>query len=121
MLDLDDDLEVEDLAAEPDGKHCPACGKDIGFMSVAMAPLPHLVKCRHCKTKLRYLDVFNAYVIFGVISFVVGFLTGWIAYSGTVPEESRTLVMIVSISALALVAGSIFVAHLRSSKVLALR
>jgi DNA-directed RNA polymerase subunit RPC12/RpoP len=37
-----------------DGKHCPACGKDIGLWSVLTAGLPTRVRCPHCSTRLSY-------------------------------------------------------------------
>ena len=39
-----------------DGKHCPACGKDVGMASVMTALWPTRVKCPHCKTRLAYLN-----------------------------------------------------------------
>jgi len=37
-----------------DGKHCPACGQDIGVWPVLMATLPNRIRCPHCKARLRY-------------------------------------------------------------------
>jgi hypothetical protein len=37
-----------------DGKHCPACGKDIGLWSVLSAGLPTRVRCPHCQARLSY-------------------------------------------------------------------
>jgi|SRR6476661_1426564 len=37
-----------------DGKHCPACGKDIGIWPVLSAGLPTWVRCPHCKARLTY-------------------------------------------------------------------
>ena len=37
-----------------DGKHCPACGKDIGVWPVLMAGLPTWVRCPHCRARLSY-------------------------------------------------------------------
>ena len=39
-----------------DGKHCPACGKDVGMASVMTALWPSRVKCPHCKARLAYLN-----------------------------------------------------------------
>src|SRR5262245_66234546 len=39
-----------------DGKHCPACGKDVGMASVMTALWPTRVKCPHCKMRLAYLN-----------------------------------------------------------------
>jgi hypothetical protein len=40
-----------------DGKHCPACGKDVGVWPIASAMLPNLIRCPHCRTRLAYRGV----------------------------------------------------------------
>jgi hypothetical protein len=37
-----------------DGKHCPACGVDIGVWPIFAAGLPNLIRCPRCKARLRY-------------------------------------------------------------------
>jgi len=37
-----------------DGKHCPACGKDIGIWPVLSATLPNRIRCPHCRARLSY-------------------------------------------------------------------
>jgi hypothetical protein len=37
-----------------DGKHCPACGIDIGIWPIFSAGLPNLVRCPRCKASLYY-------------------------------------------------------------------
>jgi len=37
-----------------DGKHCPACGKDIGLWPVLAAGLPSRIRCPHCQARLTY-------------------------------------------------------------------
>ena len=37
-----------------DGKHCPACGQDIGLWAVLLAAWPSLIRCPHCKARLSY-------------------------------------------------------------------
>ncbi len=37
-----------------EGKICPQCGKDIGFSTIMMAGLPTMMKCKFCKTKIKY-------------------------------------------------------------------
>ena len=37
-----------------DGKHCPACAKDIGIWPVLAAGLPSRIRCPHCKARLTY-------------------------------------------------------------------
>ena len=34
--------------------HCPNCQKDIGVWSIYKAGLPNMLKCPHCKSKLKY-------------------------------------------------------------------
>jgi hypothetical protein len=41
-------------AGSGDGKHCPACGKDIGIWPILMAGLPSWVRCPHCRARLSY-------------------------------------------------------------------
>jgi hypothetical protein len=37
-----------------DGKHCPACGQDIGIWAVLFAGLPSRIRCPHCRARLSY-------------------------------------------------------------------
>lgn len=37
-----------------DGKHCPACGVDIGIWPIFSAGLPNLIRCPRCKARLGY-------------------------------------------------------------------
>jgi len=37
--------------------HCPNCNQDIGTWAIYKAGLPNLLKCPHCKVKLRYRPV----------------------------------------------------------------
>jgi hypothetical protein len=39
-----------------DGKHCPACGRDIGIWSVFTAGLPSRIHCPHCQARLSFAD-----------------------------------------------------------------
>ncbi len=36
------------------GKNCPNCGKDIGVFTSVKAPLPNMIKCPTCKSKIGY-------------------------------------------------------------------
>jgi uncharacterized protein (DUF983 family) len=40
-----------------DGKHCPACGTDIGLWPVFAAGLPNLIRCPRCKARLGYQGI----------------------------------------------------------------
>ena len=53
-----------------DGKHCPACGKDIGIWPVVSAALPSRVRCPHCKARLSY----GGGLLLGMIALVVAVL-----------------------------------------------
>ena len=40
-----------------DGKHCPACGRDIGLWPVFSAGLPNRIWCPHCSARLTYRGI----------------------------------------------------------------
>jgi hypothetical protein len=40
-----------------DGKHCPACGRDIGLWPVFLAGLPNRIWCPHCAARLAYRGI----------------------------------------------------------------
>src|SRR5262245_7976997 len=61
---------------ENDGKHCPACGRDIGLWPVLTAILPTRVRCPHCKTSLAYSN--SSRLVFGLLA--LGLLLGAAAY-----------------------------------------
>jgi hypothetical protein len=57
-----------------DGRHCPACKKDIGLWPVFLAVWPTRVKCPHCKSLLRYdINVWRTLFLF-VIPLAVVFV-----------------------------------------------
>jgi hypothetical protein len=45
---------ASDAPVTSDGKHCPACGVDIGIWPVATAVFPSRVRCPHCRSLLAY-------------------------------------------------------------------
>lgn len=56
-----------------DGKHCPACDRDIGIWPVFSAGLPNRIRCPHCPARLRYHEtgwvvVVLLFVLAGVIA-----------------------------------------------------
>jgi hypothetical protein len=56
-----------------DGKHCPACGKDIGIWPVLMAGLPSWVRCPHCRARLSYGNTgFIVTMLFGLLLLLCG-------------------------------------------------
>ena len=40
----------------PDGKHCPACGVDIGVWPIYSAGLPNRIRCPRCKARVAYRE-----------------------------------------------------------------
>ncbi len=36
------------------GKICPICNKDIGIWTVIKTPLPNMMRCKNCKSKITY-------------------------------------------------------------------
>jgi DNA-directed RNA polymerase subunit RPC12/RpoP len=51
-----------------DGKHCPACGKDIGVLAVLLAGMPTRIRCPHCKARLTYGS--SVLLVLGVMTLV---------------------------------------------------
>jgi hypothetical protein len=49
-----------------DGKHCPACGKDIGMWAVLFAGLPSRIRCPHCRARLSYGN--DLVLVLGVVA-----------------------------------------------------
>ena len=37
--------------------NCPSCQQDIGVASVFFASSPSRIRCPHCRTRLRYVDI----------------------------------------------------------------
>ena len=40
-----------------DGKHCPACARDIGVWPIFAAGLPSRIRCPHCFARIRYRGI----------------------------------------------------------------
>jgi len=60
-----------------DGKNCPGCGKDIGFMALIKAPWTSRITCPHCRERLKYLYVRNFNIVLVAISILIGFPAGF--------------------------------------------
>lgn len=71
-----------------DGKHCPACGHDIGVRPIFTAGLPNWIRCPHCSARLRYRGIAGvALVLVAVLAaVVVGALYGASAIPGLHPS-----------------------------------
>jgi hypothetical protein len=70
-----------------DGKHCPACGKDIGLWPVLSAGLPTWVRCPHCKARLTYGSSFLLLFGVAVMVSVVGVVSYYVASRYLVPSS----------------------------------
>jgi uncharacterized protein (DUF983 family) len=64
-----------------DGRHCPACGRDIGIWPVFSAGLPNRIWCPHCGARVRYdraagpvLALLPAAVVVSAVAFGVAFV-----------------------------------------------
>src|SRR5579872_2331267 len=44
-----------------DGKHCPTCGKDIGFLPIVCAISLSRIWCPRCSSRLQYLTTRRFY------------------------------------------------------------
>ncbi|MDF3031866.1 MAG: hypothetical protein K0R03_2424 [Moraxellaceae bacterium] len=54
-----------------DGKHCPACGKDIGLLAVIRAPLPNIgMRCPHCRAALKYEPGFYSVAALAALAYL---------------------------------------------------
>src|SRR5262245_16895655 len=94
-----------------DGKHCPACGTDIGFWPVFWASQPDRISCPTCKAHLAYVGVRAVQLIIvlvlliliaiggilasrvdgalGLVSFILVMLAGWVLVEATVTRYVR--------------------------------
>jgi len=54
-----------------DGKHCPACGADVGIWPVFSAGLPNLIRCPKCKARIGYQRIGAVLAILLVVLCVV--------------------------------------------------
>ena len=51
-----------------DGKHCPACGRDIGYRSVIFATSPMHVRCPSCGAHLAYAKSWRVVFVLLIVS-----------------------------------------------------
>jgi hypothetical protein len=54
--------------AMADGKHCPACGRDIGYRSVIFATSPMHVVCPNCGARLAYAKSWRVILVCLIVS-----------------------------------------------------
>ncbi len=99
-----------------DGKHCPACGADIGTWPVVKAPLPNRIQCPNCKARLAYAGMGPVYLLL-LLAFAGLFGVAYFVASGF-GSYLRVIVLVVII-VVGWVPIEFFVAkYLRSYKVL---
>lgn len=56
---------------QADGKHCPACGADIGIWPIASAIIPGRAKCPHCQTKLTWNGAYGATLVMVLLTLAI--------------------------------------------------
>ena len=59
------------------GKHCPNCREDIGTFAIMKAGLPNLIKCPHCKEKLKFKPF--PFLLVGVLTLIYFFCVLWLS------------------------------------------
>jgi hypothetical protein len=62
-----------------DGKHCPACGKDIGVWPIFSAGLPNRIWCPHCSARLRYRVTTGLLLV--IVALAIGLMAGALLFS----------------------------------------
>ena len=67
------------------GKHCPACGKDIGVWPIFSAGLPNRIWCPHCSRRLQYRGVGWLFLLLLVV--LAGIMVGAYLLSLYVPSS----------------------------------
>jgi hypothetical protein len=56
------------------GSICPNCNQDIGIEAIMKAGLPTLLKCPHCRAKLRYKPVGLGMLLLSVVIYIPIFI-----------------------------------------------
>jgi hypothetical protein len=54
-----------------DGKHCPACGVDIGLWPIFSAGLPGRIRCPRCEARLGYRGIGMVLLVLGLVLVLV--------------------------------------------------
>jgi len=54
-----------------DGKHCPACGEDIGVWPIASAFMPGHCRCPHCRARLAWDRAYRTTAVMLALTVVI--------------------------------------------------
>ena len=102
-----------------DGKHCPACGEDIGVWPIFSAGLPDLIWCPRCKARLGYRGLAGVGVVLSLLLVAVVVL-GYVVAGRF--EGNPSLVVFIAVFLGAWVSIELaLVKYLRGNKVLECR
>src|SRR5438552_3882876 len=66
-----------------DGKHCPACDRDIGVWPIFAAGLPNRIRCPHCSARLGYRGI--GVVILALVVVLAGTAGGALYAASVIP------------------------------------
>jgi uncharacterized protein (DUF983 family) len=99
-----------------DGKHCPACGTDIGIWPVFSAGLPNLIRCPRCKVRLGYQGIG---AVLAVLLLVLGAVLA-VAYvvAGSFQSNYRFFAFLVIVLGAWIPVELVVVFYLRTNKTL---
>lgn len=104
------------------GKDCPGCGRDIGFMALVKAPWTTRITCPHCRSRLKYLNVRNFNIVLVAISIVIGFPAGFFFVAFIYDDEIYlSFLILLAVIILWLPIELMLSRYLRANKQLALR
>ncbi len=102
-----------------DGKHCPACGVDIGVWPIFSAGMPSRIRCPNCRANFAYQNVWDVIVVLLLVATVIAVAGYFIARSF---DENWRLLIFIAIMGAAWVPVELLVAwYLRENKVLEYR
>ena len=71
-----------------DGKHCPACGKDIGICPIFTAGFPNRIRCPHCSARLSYRGITG--VVFALLVGMLAVIVGAYFLVAAIPDLQPT-------------------------------
>jgi hypothetical protein len=99
-----------------DGKHCPACGTDIGVWPVFSAGLPNLIRCPRCRARIGYQRIGAVLAVLLVVLGAV-FAVAYIV-SGSFESTNRLFAFIVVVLGAWIPIELVVALYLRTNKIL---